>query len=228
MIDREATMPTKRTPTAALEAMGEREPTSLAALNKIIKASEPLVPGATQAVLGEGPEDARVAFVGEQPGDQEDVQGRPFVGPAGKLLDRALEEAGLNRGEVYMTNAVKHFKFERRGSRRIHSKPTAREVSHYRPWLIKELELVQPQLVVALGGTAVLALTGKNIPIVRARGPAQFLDNFQGYITVHPSYLLRLPDEAAKREAFRAFVDDLKRIRGLAENDNRRVTARSR
>jgi DNA polymerase len=225
MIDREATMPTKRTPSAAIAAMWEREPTSLAALNKIIKGSEPLVPGATQAVLGEGPEGARVAFVGEQPGDQEDVQGRPFVGPAGKLLDRALKEAGLDRGEVYMTNAVKHFKFERRGSRRIHSKPTAREVGHYRPWLIKELELVRPQLVVALGGTAVLALTGKNIPIVRARGPAQFLDNLPGYITVHPSYLLRLPDEEAKRAAFKAFVDDLKRVRELAENDNRRVSA---
>jgi DNA polymerase len=225
MIDREPTMPAKRTPTAAIAAMGDREPTSLAALNAIIKASEPLVPGATQAVLGEGPEGARVAFVGEQPGDQEDVQGRPFVGPAGKLLDRALEEAGLERAEVYMTNAVKHFKFERRGSRRIHSKPTAREVGHYRPWLIKELELVRPGLVVALGGTAVLALTGKNIPIVRARGPAQFLDDFPGYITVHPSYLLRLPDEAAKREAFAAFIADLKRIRELADNDNRRVSA---
>jgi uracil-DNA glycosylase len=225
MIDREATMPAKRTPTAAIEAMWDREPKSLAALNTIIKGSEPLVPGATQAVLGEGPEGARIAFVGEQPGDQEDVQGRPFVGPAGKLLDRALEEAGLERAEVYMTNAVKHFKFERRGSRRIHSKPTAREVSHYRPWLIKELELVHPGLVVALGGTAVLALTGKNVPIVRARGPAQFLDSLPGYITVHPSYLLRVPDEAAKREAFAAFVADLKRIRALAENDNRRVPA---
>jgi uracil-DNA glycosylase len=223
MIEREATMPAKRTPTAAIAAMWDREPKSLAALNKIIKESEPLVAGATQAVLGEGPEGAPVAFVGEQPGDQEDVQGRPFVGPAGKLLDRALAEAGLARGEVYMTNAVKHFKFERRGSRRIHSKPTAREVSHYRPWLIKELELVQPGLVVALGGTAVLALTGKNVPIVRARGPAQFLDDLPGYITVHPSYLLRLPDEAAKREAFAAFVEDLKRIRALAENDNRRA-----
>src|ERR687889_2209014 len=218
-------MPTKRTPTTASKTLWEREPTSLAALNKIIKASEPLVPGATQAVLGEGPEGARVAFVGEQPGDQEDVQGRPFVGPAGKLLDRALEEAGLERGEVYMTNAVKHFKFERRGSRRIHSKPTAREVSHYRPWLIKELELVQPQLVVALGGTAVLALTGKNIPIVRARGPAQFLDGFAGYITVHPSYLLRLQDDASKKEGFKAFVEDLKRMRAATENDNGHLLA---
>ena len=216
-------MPTKRT--AALDTLWEREPKTLAALNKIIKESEPLVPGATQAVLGEGPEGAAIAFVGEQPGDQEDLQGRPFVGPAGKLLDRALAEAGLDRGEVYMTNAVKHFKFERRGGRRIHSKPTAREVSHYRPLLIKELELVHPHLVVALGGTAVLALTGKNIPIVRARGPARFLDRFSGYITVHPSYLLRLPDEEAKRAAFKAFVEDIKRIRAAVENDNRRLSA---
>ena len=218
-------MPTKRAAVAVSDTLWEREPKSLAQLNKVIKASEPLVPGATQAVPGEGPEGARIAFVGEQPGDQEDLQGRPFVGPAGKLLDRALAEAGLDRGEVYMTNAVKHFKFERRGSRRIHSKPTAREVSHYRPLLIKELELVGPQLVVALGGTAVLALTGKNIPIVRARGPAQFLDRFAGYITVHPSYLLRLQDDASKKEGLKAFVDDLKRVRAAAENDNRRVSS---
>jgi DNA polymerase len=220
MIDREACVPTKREPAKALAALWDREPRSLAALNKIIKASEPLVPGATQAVVGEGPQGAHVAFVGEQPGDQEDLQGRPFVGPAGKLFDRALEEAGLDRREVYVTNAVKHFKFERRGARRIHSKPTAGEVSRYRPWLIKELELVHPGLVVALGGTAVLALTGKNIPIVRARGPARFLDRFGGYITVHPSYLLRLPDEAAKKAGYKAFVEDLKRIHALSRNDN--------
>src|SRR5215207_8216298 len=214
-------MPARR----GADAPMAHDPKTLEELNAMIAEAGPLVPGATQAVFGEGPEGAGIAFVGEQPGDQEDRQGRPFVGPAGQLLDRALEEAGLERAEVYMTNAVKHFKFERRGSRRIHSKPTAREVSHYRPWLMKELELVHPGLVVALGGTAVLALTGKNVPIVRARGPAQFLENLPGYITVHPSYLLRLPDEAAKREAFAAFVADLKRIRALAENDNRRVPA---
>jgi DNA polymerase len=217
-------MPAKRI-SGAEETMWEREPKTLAQLNKIIKASDPLVSGATQAVLGEGPQDARVAFVGEQPGDQEDLQGRPFVGPAGKLLDRALAEAGIDRGEVYLTNAVKHFKFERRGGRRIHSKPTAREISHYRPWLIKELELVHPQLVVALGGTAVHALMGKSIPIVRARGPGQFVGGFNGYVTVHPSYLLRLPDEASKKEGFKSFVEDLRRIRELARNDNRKLSA---
>jgi uracil-DNA glycosylase len=218
-------MPTKRIPAATQAALWEREPKTLAQLNRIIKAAEPLVPGATQAVLGEGPDDARIAFVGEQPGDQEDLQGRPFVGPAGKLLDRALAEAGIDRGEVYMTNAVKHFKFERRGARRIHSKPTAGEISHYRPWLIKELELVHPRLVVALGGTAVHALMGKSVPIVRARGPAHFMGGFDGYVTVHPSYLLRLPDEASKKEGYKAFVDDLRRIRGLAKNDNRKLSA---
>ena len=112
-------------------------------------------------------------FVGEQPGDQEDLQGRPFVGPAGQLLDRALAEAGIDREQAYLTNAVKHFKFEQRGKRRIHQKPTAGEVKHYRPWLMKELELVGPRLVVALGATAVLALAGKAMPITRARGRAR-------------------------------------------------------
>lgn len=215
MIEREATMPRKRTPEKALAAMREDDPKSLAELNEIIRAAPPLVPGATQAVLGEGPEGAAVAFVGEQPGDQEDVQGRPFVGPAGQLLDRALGEAGLDRGEVYVTNAVKHFKFEQRGKRRIHSKPTAGEVSHYRWWLERELDFVAPRVVVALGSTAVLALTGKNLPIIRARGPAEFGGRFQGYITVHPSYLLRLPDAQAKAEAYDAFVADLERVRTM-------------
>src|SRR4029078_11416066 len=132
--------------------------------------------------------------VGEQPGDQEDLQGRPFVGPAGKLLAKAMKEAGIHREQAYLTNAVKHFKFEQRGHRRIHSKPTAGEVKHYRPWLMKELELVKPKLVVALGATASLAPTGKPPPITRSRGRAKF-GGWQGYVTVHPSYLLRLPDE---------------------------------
>ena len=212
-------MPAKRTPDAALAAMWDQEPKSLAELNEIIRRAGPLVPGATQAVLGEGPEQAELVFVGEQPGDQEDLQGRPFIGPAGQLLDRALQEAGVRRESVYVTNAVKHFKFELRGKRRIHQKPTASEVSHYRWWLMKELELVAPRLVVALGATAVLALTGKAIPITRARGPAQFNDGLAGFITVHPSYLLRLPDADAKRDALAAFVTDMERIRNLAAAD---------
>jgi DNA polymerase len=216
MIEREATMPRKRTPVRALEAMRGERPRTLAELNAIIAAAPPLVPGATQAVLGEGPEHAPIAFVGEQPGDQEDLEGRPFIGPAGQLLTRALGDAGVDRSEVYVTNAVKHFKFEQRGKRRIHSKPTAGDVSHYRWWLETELDLVGPKVVVALGATAVLALTGKSLPIIRARGPAEFGARFQGYITVHPSYLLRLPDPAAKAQAYDAFVADLDRVRRLA------------
>ena len=217
MIEREPTMPARRDPVRAVAAMAEQEPQTLEALNAIIRRAEPLVPGATQAVLGEGPLGATLAFVGEQPGDQEDRQGRPFVGPAGMLLNRAMEEAGIDRGAAYLTNAVKHFKFEERGKRRIHQKPTAGEVSHYRWWLDKELDLVGPKLVVALGATAVLSLTGKAIPITRARGPFRFDHggrSLQGFITVHPSYLLRLPDEA-KAEAYAAFVDDLRRAAAL-------------
>ena len=217
MIEKEATVPVKRRPEGALAAMAETVPASLAELYDIIRKAGPLVPGATQAVVGEGPDNAEIVFVGEQPGDEEDVKGRPFVGPAGRLLDRAMAEAGIDRSRVFLTNAVKHFKFEQRGKRRIHAKPSAGEVSHYRWWLMRELELIEPKLVVALGATAVLALTGKSIPITRSRGPAQLLDEFKGYITVHPSYLLRLPDEAAKAEAYGTFVRDLEQVRAIGE-----------
>jgi DNA polymerase len=216
MIEREASVPVKRDPEKAVAQMAEQAPASLEALNRIIAASPPLVPGATRAVLGEGPVGAAVAFVGEQPGDQEDLQGRPFVGPAGQLLDRALAEVGIERKTVYVTNAVKHFKFEQRGKKRIHQKPTTGEVKHYRWWLMRELELVHPRHVVALGGTAVLALTGKALPITRVRGRADF-EGRPGYITVHPSYLLRLPDEAEKRRAYAAFVADLRQVREMIE-----------
>jgi uracil-DNA glycosylase family protein len=207
-------MPAK-TPEAALLETRDAGPKTLKELNAVIAKSEPLVPGATQAVLGEGPAHADIVFVGEQPGDVEDRKGRPFVGPAGQLLDRALAEVGIDRKQVYLTNAVKHFKFEPRGTRRIHSKPTASDVSHYRPWLHRELELISPALVVALGATAILALTGKAGSVVRARGPAQF-GPWPGYVTVHPSYLLRIPDEEAKHQAYEDFVTDLARIRDLA------------
>ena len=217
MIERTPEMPVKRDPARAVAAMADQAPTSLEELNAIIARSEPLVPGATQAVLGEGPVGAAIAFVGEQPGDVEDREGRPFVGPAGQLLSRAMREAGLTRGDAYVTNAVKHFKFELRGKRRIHEKPTAGEVSHYRWWLDRELDFVAPKIVVALGATAVLALAGKAIPITRNRGPFDFgAKPFQGFITVHPSYLLRLPDEETKALAFEAFVDDLRRVGALA------------
>jgi DNA polymerase len=192
-----------------------QEPATLAILNAVIAASKPLVPGATRAVLGEGPVGASIAFVGEQPGDQEDRQGRPFVGPAGQLLDRAMSEAGIDRDRVYVTNAIKHFKFEQRGKRRLHQRPTAGEVKHYRWWLEQELRLVRPKVVVALGATAVLALAGKPLPIARSRGPADFQGR-AGFITVHPSFLLRVPDPDAKEQGYRDFVRDLKNIRKLA------------
>jgi uracil-DNA glycosylase len=215
MIEREAALPSKRDPVKAVAAMSRQSPQDLASLNRLIAAAEPLVPGAGRAVLGEGPIGAAIAFVGEQPGDEEDREGRPFVGPAGRLFDTALQAAGIERGSVYITNAVKHFKFVQRGKRRIHQTPTQSEVKHYRWWLIEELGFVQPRLVVALGGTATLALTGNAISVTRARGQAQFGD-FRGYVTVHPSYLLRLPDEAAKAAASREFCADLTHIRELA------------
>jgi DNA polymerase len=214
MIERDAAVAVKRDPQKAVAAMAHQGPVTLAELNRLISASEPLVPGATRAVLGEGPVGAAVAFIGEQPGDEEDQQGRPFVGPAGQLLDQALASAGIERAGAYVTNAVKHFKFSLRGKRRIHEKPTAGEVKHYRWWLMKELDLVDPGLVVALGATAVLALAGKPLPVMRARGLAQFGDR-RGFITVHPSYLLRLPDKAARHRAYDDFVADLRQVRDL-------------
>lgn len=143
------------------------------------------------------------------------MQGRPFVGPAGQVLDRALEQAGIDRRRAYLTNAVKHFKHEQRGKRRLHKTPTAGEVKHYRWWLAKELKLVKPRLIVALGATAVLALTGKALPITKVRGPMAF-DGHPGFITVHPSYLLRLPDEDARQDAHAQFIADFAAIRDLS------------
>jgi uracil-DNA glycosylase len=191
------------------------KPRTLRALNRLIAAAPPPFEGGARAVFGEGPIGADIAFVGEQPGDQEDLAGRPFVGPAGQVFDAALKKAGIDRGEVYVTNAVKHFKFEMRGKRRLHKRPTPGEVQHYRWWLDLELEFVKPRLIVALGATAVLALAHKALPIGANRGRADFVGR-PGYITVHPSFLLRLPDEEAKREERALFVRDLKQIRALA------------
>ncbi len=166
-----------------------------------------------------------MALVGEQPGQEEDLKGRPFVGPAGQLLDRALAQAGIDRERVYVTNAVKSFKFEERGKRRLHKSPSAGEVKHYRWWLRKELALVHPRVVVALGATAVLALTGKRLPIGRFRGPADF-DGQAGYITVHPSYLLRLPGKEARALAFQSFVSDLQEAHALARHQQRQGLVR--
>ena len=168
---------------------------------------------ATQTVFGEGPADARILFVGEQPGDQEDLQGRPFVGPAGQLFDRALGEAGIERATVYVTNAVKHFKFEPRGKRRIHQKPDSREVLACRPWLEGELAAVKAQTVVALGATAAQSLMGRTVTIGRERGRFQpYPPDRHLFVTVHPSFLLRVPDERAQAMEYRRFVDELRQI----------------
>jgi uracil-DNA glycosylase len=196
-------------------AAGRKEPRDLTELNKEILAAKPMVSGGKRAVLGEGPIGAALAFVGEQPGDQEDLQGRPFVGPAGQLFDRALATAGIDRAASYVMNAVKHFKYEERGKRRIHQKPTFGEVKHYRWWLLKELGFVHPHLIVALGATAAYALAGVPVVIRKSRGPYQFGD-FPGFVTVHPSSMLRMRDHAEREAAFTDFVRDLKSARKLA------------
>ena len=174
---------------------------------------------ATQTVFGEGPLDAAIMFVGEQPGDQEDLAGRPFVGPAGQLFDAALEKAGIDRSTVYVTNAVKHFKFEQRGKKRIHSKPGAGEIEACRWWIEHERELIRPPVTVALGATAANSLFGKTMAIGRNRGvPLQLADGSECWITVHPSFLLRIPEEDRRREERALFLRDLKRIKARAED----------
>ena len=173
---------------------------------------------ATQTVFGEGPLDASIMFVGEQPGDQEDIAGRPFVGPAGALFDAALEKAGIDRTGVYVTNAVKHFKFVARGKRRIHNKPDAGEIEVCRWWIEHERELIRPPVTVALGATAARSLIGKTVTISRAREtPIALPGGGECWITVHPSFLLRIPEEDRKREERALFVRDLKRIKKRAE-----------
>jgi len=176
----------------------------------------PLWAHATQTVFGEGPAPAPVMLVGEQPGDQEDRSGRPFVGPAGRMLDRALAQAGIARDRVYVTNAVKHFKFALRGKRRLHQKPVEAEIAACHAWLERELELVAPVLVVALGATAARALTGRAMAIERNRGRVlPFMAGRRLLITVHPSYLLRVPDEA-RAQAYARFVQDIALARPFA------------
>jgi len=175
----------------------------------------------TQTVFGEGPLDAKIMFVGEQPGDQEDLAGRPFVGPAGALFDAALEKAGIDRSTVYVTNAVKHFKFVLRGKRRIHNKPDAGEISACRWWIEHERELIRPPVTVALGATAARSLIGKSVTISRVReSPLALDDGSEVWVTVHPSYLLRMPDPERKRAERQLFVRDLKRIKARATELN--------
>ena len=172
---------------------------------------------ATQTVFGEGPLDSPILFVGEQPGDQEDLAGRPFVGPAGEVFNAALEEAGIDRSQTYVTNAVKHFKFVLKGKRRLHQKPDGGEIEACRWWIDQERVLLRPPLTVALGATAARSLFGKVMAIGRNRGvPHKLPDGGEGWITVHPSFLLRIPEPDRKREERAKFVDDLKRIRDRA------------
>ncbi len=179
----------------------------------------PLYEHATQGVLGEGPVHAKLMLVGEQPGDQEDLQGRPFVGPAGRLLDRALEAAGIDRSQVYVTNAVKHFKFEERGKRRIHKKPSTGETNACHPWLDAERDRIQPRVIVCLGATALLSVVGPQARVLESRG--QWLHSAQGdpvVVTRHPSALLRMIDPEERERAFQELVEDLRlAVRGPAK-----------
>lgn len=166
---------------------------------------------ATQTVFGEGPKTAEIMLVGEQPGDSEDVAGKPFVGPAGKIMDRALEEAGIDRKQVYVTNAVKHFKWEPRGKRRLHRKPNSREIAACRPWLEAEIRLVKPKLVVAMGSTAGQTIFGPSFRVTKERGKLLASKLAPRVLaTVHPSSLLRQPDEESRHREYKHFVADLR------------------
>jgi uracil-DNA glycosylase family protein len=173
----------------------------------------------TQTVFGQGPARTEVMLVGEQPGDVEDVRGAPFVGPAGRLLDKALEEAGLDRKSVYLTNAVKHFNWEEtRGKRRIHKKPGARHIGACRPWLEAEIALVRPRVIVALGAVAAQSLLGRDFKVMKHRGEAIESEwGIRVVVTVHPSSILRAPTDAARREAIEAFIHDLRRAAAMVE-----------
>jgi len=181
-----------------------------------------LYKNATQTVFGEGPADAALMLIGEQPGDQEDLAGLPFVGPAGKVLDTALEAAGIERAKIYITNAVKHFKNEPRGKRRLHKKPDTREIDACRWWLDDEIEIIRPAVVVALGTTAARALMRKALSINANRGRLVALPaGAKGLITVHPSYLLRLQEERDKRREFDLLVKDLRLADEMARRARR-------
>lgn len=170
----------------------------------------------TQTVFGEGEASAKIMFVGEQPGNQEDLEGRPFVGPAGRLLDKALEEANVDRKKVYVTNIVKHFKWEPRGKRRIHKKPNAAEIAACRPWLDAEIAALKPKVIVCLGASAAQALLGRQFRVSQQRG--EFIPSALAPLvmaTVHPSSILRAPDEKTRHEETERFIEDLKKLSGL-------------
>ena len=210
-------MPTRATETA--EPLVPERP-SLSRLREAAAGCRacPLWKTGTQTVFGEGLTKAEIVFVGEQPGDREDREGRPFVGPAGRVLDEALDEAGIDRRLAYVTNAVKHFKWEGRGKRRIHQKPNAEELAACRPWLDAELSVLRPRVLVALGATAAQSLLGRSFRVTKQRGVPVESDLAPNVLaTVHPSSILRAPDETARREAYAAFVADLRVVAELLD-----------
>jgi DNA polymerase len=193
--------------------MDDPTPTTLKGLAEAEAACRrcPLYRDATQVVPGEGPRRARMLLVGEQPGDQEDLRGRPFVGPAGRMLDRALVEAGIDREAAFVTNAVKHFKFEQRGKRRLHKKPNAYEIERCRWWLEIEKALLRPPVIVALGATAARSLMGRPVTLAKLRGtPVTAPDGSRVVVTIHPSYLLRIRAADDKAREYAAFIADLR------------------
>jgi uracil-DNA glycosylase family protein len=188
----------------------------------------PLYKNATQVVPGEGPARAHVLVVGEQPGDKEDLAGKPFVGPAGRVLDQALAEAGIDRKDVFVTNAVKHFTFEQRGKRRLHKKPNAYEIDRCNVWLDTERRLLKPAVVIALGATAARALIGRPVAVTKVRGePIELADRSRLVVTIHPSYLLRIREEADKRAEYARFIKDLKVAGSLVADERPLVRAAS-
>jgi len=215
-------MPKREVPTAAPFLPDKLTLPQLRSASKDCKGCD-LYKSGTQTVFGEGARHASVLFVGEQPGDKEDLEGKPFVGPAGNLLDKALDAAGIDRTAIYVTNAVKHFKWEARGKRRIHKKPNAVEVAACRPWLDAEIAAVKPSVVVCLGATAAQALLGKAFRVTQQRGQIITSPSLSYAImaTVHPSSILRAPDEDARHAEMARFVDDLRKIAPIVQGVTR-------
>lgn len=220
-----ARMPGAEGPPAEELAAGKRSIRSLAEAAAGCRACD-LWRGATQTVFGDGPAGASVVFVGEQPGDKEDLAGKPFVGPAGRVLDRALEDAGIPRSEVFVTNAVKHFKHEMRGKRRLHKRPNAYEIDRCKIWLETERALVKPVAIVALGATAARSLLGRAVTIAKVRGQAlRLADGTAAFVTIHPSWLLRMEDEADKEREYKNFVADLRPAAKVLSSSHKRRNA---
>lgn len=217
MVDKQPTIPRKKiTPLqkAAVDAP-EGSLSQLRLQAKDCRACDLWKP-ATQTVFGVGPAHARIVVIGEQPGDQEDLGGKPFIGPAGQLFDRALDDAGVDRAALYITNAVKHFKFEPRGKRRLHQRANAEEQAACRPWLAAEIDRIRPEVLVCLGAMAAQAVFGSSFRLMAQRGEwIDLPDGRRAMATVHPSYLLRLPDEEARQEGYDAFVRDISMMRDV-------------